>query len=170
MFSLLAFSPLSLCPFSGFLFCFLFLCFLFSFSFLASVSSFLFFFLDLSFICFLLSSFFGCSFPPSSPLPSFPSPSSSFSFPLWFLLSPLTPLSRLSHPFLLLLPFRLFLLSPLTPFLSSSFVSVSFPLPSSSLHAGYSSFSSVLAASLVGSSSSSLSSWPLAFSFSQSAF
>ena len=44
----------------------------------------------------------------------------------------------------------------LSPLLSSSFTSVSFPLPSSSLQAGYSSFSSVLAASLVGSSSSSL--------------
>ena len=170
-FSLLAFSPLSLCPFSGFLFCFLFRCFLF----FASFSFFLLFFLDLSFICFVLSSFFGFSFLPSSPLPSFPSPSSSFSFPFWFLLlSPLTPLSRLlsrlSLPFLLLLPFRLFLLCPLTPFLSSSFVSVSFPLPSSSLHAGYSSFLSVLAASLVSSSSSSLSSWPMAFGLSQSAF
>ena len=49
------------------------------------------------------------------------------------------------------MPFRLFLLCPLTPFISSSFVSASFPLPSSSLHAGYSSFSSVLAASLVSS-------------------
>ena len=104
----------------------------------------------LTFLPMLCSLFvFGFLFLPPSPLPSFPYPSSSFSFPLWFiLLSPLDPLSRLlsqfSVPFLLRLSFRSFLLCPLPKFLSSSFVYVSFPLPSSSLHAASSSFWSIL--------------------------
>ena len=136
----------------------LFRCFLFSFSFFASFSSFLLFFLAFSSSALfsLLSSSF--LFLPLLLFPSFPSSSSSFSFPFWFLLllSPLAPLSQLlsqlSLPFLL--PFSSSCLSSSSsfvksPLLSSSFVFVSFPLPSSSLHDGYSSFSSVLAASLV---------------------
>ena len=166
-FSLLAFSPLSLCPFSGFLFCF---------SFAASSSR------SLSlppsplsscyFLAFpssaLFSSSFGFSFLPSSPLPHPP-----FRSRYVFFFSLLWPLFLgfilgFLYPFSSCLSFSSsFVLSPL---LSSSFVSVSFHLPSSSLHSGYSSFSSVLAASLVGSSSSSLPSSPLAFAFSQSAF
>ena len=155
-FSLFGFSPLSLLfPFPFSLFC----CFLFSFSFFASSSSLLFFFLGLSFVCFVLSSFFVFSFHPSSPLPLLPlflilllfvpilvsssSLSSGFSFSAFPSLSPalaFPPLPPSSSPL----------------FFSSSFVSVSFPLSSSSLPADYSSFSSVLAASLVVSSSSSL--------------
>ena len=111
----------------------------------------------------------------SSPLllsPPSPIPHPTFLFPLWFLLlSPLTPLSRLlsrfSIPFPLRLSFRFFLLCPLPQFLSSSCVSVSFPLPSSSLHAASSSCY-VLSASLVSSSSSSLSPGSLLFPFSES--
>ena len=122
---------------------------------------------------------FGFLFLPPSPLPSFPYPSSSFSFPLWvILLSSLDPLSRLlsgfSVPFRLRLSFRCFLLCPLPLFLSSSFVSVSFPLPSSSLHAASSSFWSVLAplccVPLRCVSLSPLSPGSLLFPFSLSSF
>ena len=100
-------------PFFRFSVLFLFRCFLFSFAFFASFSSFLLLFLGFSFVCFVLSSSAFLFLPLL-----FPSSSSSFSFPFWFLLlSPLAPLSRilsrLSLPFLLLLPFLLFLLCPL---------------------------------------------------------
>ena len=98
-------------PFSGFLFCF---------SFAASSSR------SLSLPPSPLSSCYFLAFPLSAwfsllssaflflPLLLFPSSSSSFSFPFWFLLlSPLAPLSQLSFPFLLRLPFLLFLLYPL---------------------------------------------------------
>ena len=138
-FSLLAFSPLSLCPFP--VFCFVFRCCLFSFSFFSSFSSFLLLFLGLSFVCFVLSSFFGFFFSslfsstPSSLLPHppfrsrfgfffsllwplflgfflgflFPFSSSCLSFSSSFVLSPLL----LSSPFLSLyslLPFKLAML------------------------------------------------------------
>ena len=117
-FSLFAFSPLSLLfPFP--FFCFvslsllpllvLFLCLILLFPLLLSWP-----FLRLLCFLFFLRLFF------SSLFPSFPSSSSSFfSFPFWFLLllSHLAPLSQLSLPFLLLLPFFLFLLRPLPSFL-----------------------------------------------------
>ena len=126
----------------------LFLCFLLSFSFFASSYCFSFFSLDLPLLGYLF--IFGFLFLPPSPLPSFPYPSSSFSFPLWvILLSPLGPFSRLlsrfSLPFRLRLSFCCFLLCPFPQFLSSSFISFSFPLPSSPLHADSSSFWAVLA-------------------------
>ena len=106
-------------PFSGFLFCFYFAASssrslslppspLSSCSFLTFPSSALFSLLSSAFLFLSLLLF-----------PSFPSPSSSFSYPFWFLLlSPLAPLSQLSLPFLLLLPFRLFLFCPSPLFFS----------------------------------------------------
>ena len=109
---------------------------------------------------FFLRLFFSSPFS-SSPL--FPSPSSSFLFPFFFffLLWPLFLgffLGFLFHFSSSCLSVASSMVPPPPLFLSPSFVSVSFPLPSPSLRAGYSSFSSVLAVSLLSSSSSSLSS------------
>ena len=75
-----------------------------------------------------------------------PSPISLFfSFPVWvFLLSPLVPLSRIFCSLSATLVFPFLPFSPFPQFPSSSFVSVSFPVPSSPLLAASSSCWSVL--------------------------
>ena len=75
-----------------------------------------------------------------------PSPISLFfSFPVWvFLLSPLVPLSRIFCSLSATLVFPFLPFSPFPHFPSSSFVSVSFPVPSSPLLAASSSCWSVL--------------------------
>ena len=75
-----------------------------------------------------------------------PSPISLFfSFPVWvFLLSPLVPLSRIFCSLSATLVFPFLPFSPFPQFTSSSFVSVSFPVPSSPLLAASSSYWSVL--------------------------
>ena len=154
-FSLLAFSPLSLCPFP--VFCciplsllpllILFLCLLLLFPLVLSWP-----FLHLLCSLFFLRLFFSSLFssPPSPlPPPPFRSRFGFFFSLLWPLfLSFLFPFSSsclsFSSSSSCLSFSSSFVLSLL---LSSSFVSVSSALPSSSLHAGSSSFSSVLAAS-----------------------
>ena len=83
-----------------------------------------------------------------------PSPISLFfSFPVWvFLLSPLVPLSRLFCFLSATLVFPFLLFSPFPQFLSYSFVSVSFPVPSSPLLADSSSCWSDLSPHLLCSS------------------
>ena len=103
---------------------------------------------SISFLTFLLllgSLFFFDFF--SFPLLLFlPSPISLFfSFPVWvFLLSPLVPLSRIFCSLLATLVFPFLPFSHFPQFPSSSFVSVSFPVPSSPLLADSSSCWSVL--------------------------
>ena len=174
-FYLLAFFPLSLSPFPVFLFVFYFAASssrslsmppppLSSCSFLTCPASALFSRLSSAFLFLPL-----LLFPPSPlPHPPFRSRCGFFFFLLWplfldFFLGFLFPFYSSCFSVS-----SSFVLSP--PFLSSSFVSISFPLPSSSLLAGYSSFSSVLAAFLVSSSSSSLSPGCLLFPFSNSGY
>ena len=123
-------------PFPVFCLC-VFLCFLLSFYFFLSFYCF-YFFLDLPSVAWF-SLHFRFLFLPPSPLTPFPY-LSLLSFPLWvFLLSPLVPLSRLFCSLSATLVFPFLPFSPFPQFLSSSFVSVSFPVPSSPLLADSSS-------------------------------
>ena len=107
-----------------------------------SLLKYFYFFLDIPSV---VGSFFIFDFFSFPLLLLLPSPISLLSFTVWaFLLSPLVPLSRIFCSLSATLVFPFLPFSPFPQFPSSSFVSVSFPVPSSPLLAASSSCWSVL--------------------------